>query len=137
MCYTGGLYEVEVLGTCRVAWDGETYKPYREALIEAANNQPWDPKDPGCKVANNLHAQVAIALELEDWGRLELFTAVGTALDRFHGIDGFFVLDRKHFVTLDVTMNPHKDEYKADVVLNPELIENLENAAREIVQFFN
>lgn len=128
--YTGRLYEREVLGSCKVAWDGKSYVAYDEALHGVIEGQPWDPRDPTPRAASDLHASIALALGIEDWSKLGLFTAVGSPLDFFHGIDGFIAY-RGRYVTFDVTTNPHKDEAKADFVVTeddlnqPDLIARL------------
>ena len=50
-------------------------------------------------------------------GSVNFFTAVGTPLDRFHGIDGFFEFCGV-VATIDLTLNPHKDSGKADMVVH-------------------
>ena len=80
-------------------------------------HQPWDPSDPEPRFASDLHASVALALGLDDWSTLKFFTAVGSALDHFHGVDCFFVFKGK-IVTIDVTVNSEKLIGKADMVLN-------------------
>jgi hypothetical protein len=46
---------------------------------------------------------------------VKFFTAVGTSLDIYHGVDGFFEQDGR-IATLDVSMR-EKESYKADVLL--------------------
>src|SRR3990167_10601589 len=115
--YTGRLFEEEVLLRCHFSWKG--YVPFRESVRLVEANQPWDPADPSTRGASDLHTQVAMALELEDWGELRLFSALKTPLDVFHGIDAFFEW-RGRVVTLDLTSNQKKDEYKADLMIRPE-----------------
>ena len=115
--YTGRLFEEEVLLRCHFSWKG--YVPFRESerLVEA--NQPWDPADPSTRGASDLHTQVAMALELENWDELRLFSALKTPLDVFHGIDAFFEW-QGWVVTLDLTCDPHKENCKADFMIRPE-----------------
>lgn len=67
-----------------------------------------------------MYARVAMSLEETigdfDWNELKLYTALKSSLDIYHGIDGIFSF-RGKIVTIDVTMNPHKDKYKADVIV--------------------
>lgn len=130
--YTGGLLEEEVFGRCRGDWDGETYLSFRDSLEYAKNNQPvgWRVSDPASRFAGDLFSLVALKLGLDDWSELKLYGAVGTPLDIFHGVDGFFEYNGEIF-TIDLTLNQHKDSYKADIVINPET-SDLEVVADEI-----
>lgn len=134
--YTGRLFEEEVLGKCRGEWSG--YMSWKDSLVYAANHQPkgWDPSDPSLKDANDFHALVAMELGIESWDELRLFSSVHTPLDWYHGVDGFFVFKGK-VVTIDVTLNPNKDEAKADfVVQGCELRDrvSLKHIARQVAQ---
>jgi len=112
----GKNVEIAFLGRVIVRWDGE-YRPYREAMDEVRRFQPGDPSDPKCRFANDLHALVALGLDLENWSELKFYTAVGTALDVYHGVDGFFEF-RGKVATIDGTVNPEKLDGKADVVVH-------------------
>ncbi len=51
-------------------------------------------------------------------------TAVGSALDMKHGIDGYFLFEHKktkqrYMVTIDLTVNPEKESHKANLIINP------------------
>jgi hypothetical protein len=118
--YTGHLFEEEVLGTCRVEWHG--YMTFHKSMDLVRSHQPCDPTDPSPRQANNFHARVAMAMGLEDWSELKLYSALGTPLDYLHGIDGFFEF-KGRVVTFDLTINPNKDEYKADIIITPEMLE--------------
>ena len=118
--YTGGLLEKETLGSLpRLEKEG-VYVPFHRAMEWAEEHQFGDPTDPDPRFANDLHATVAEKLGIEDLRRIKFFTAVGSSLDFYHGIDAFFKIEqagKEIVVTLDVTMNPNKGEnYKADVV---------------------
>ncbi|MEK7621833.1 MAG: hypothetical protein AAB415_01510 [Patescibacteria group bacterium] len=116
--YTGHLFEEEVLGTGWASWDLRNYVPFDEALTLVRSHQNWNPSDPTTRRANDLHAEVALALELENWQELCFFSALKSPLDFFHGVDGFFEF-RGRVVTIDLTTNPHKDRAKARFVLHP------------------
>lgn len=123
--YTGGLLEVDMFGERfrkRRGGPGE-YKKYEEALKEVKVDYPGDPSDPRERFASDLHAEVAQELGLEDWSELRLYSAVGSSLDYYHGVDAFFEW-RDQRVTMDVTRNPAKESgYKADVILGEEEFE--------------
>ena len=130
--YTGKLFEGETLGKCIVHWISDRQWDPISSMELARKNQPWeDPSDPDLRVANDLHASVAIAMGLVDWEELCLFTSIGTPLDSFHGIDGWFEF-RGRVLTMDVTTNEQKDSYKADMIIHPRDIEddNLKDTAR-------
>ncbi|MDA2921881.1 hypothetical protein MYX07_01300 [Patescibacteria group bacterium AH-259-L07] len=114
--YTGEEFEQEVLGCCgRGGWNGD-YIPYRKSLALVKRFQPWNPAEPRPEVARALHASVALALNIEDWSELMLYTSINSPLDYYHGIDAFFEY-KGRVVTLDVTINPHKGQYKADFTI--------------------
>ena len=116
--YTGRMLEADVLVSCRKDEGWDKYMKFNEALNWVKDHQPprWDPTDPETRIANDLHALVAEELGLDDYLGLLFYTAVGSPLDRFHGIDGFFECGGKR-VTIDVTQNPNKTTYKADYVV--------------------
>ena len=135
--YTGKLFEHDVLregaGIFHVVAK-PPYKTYKKAMaevVEKTNQSNWDPSDPNTRVCNDLHATVAINLNLDDWNELKLYPAVGSAFDIYHGVDMFFELDGK-IVTIDLTVNTDKDFYKANVIVTPEMIEDIESLAKEI-----
>lgn len=82
----------------------------------------------------DLRAAVAEALELvsdEDKKRVRIYSAVGTPVDVYLGIDGFIkIVDRARaepplYVTFDYTIRSDKDKARADVLIkelpNPDL----------------
>lgn len=122
--YTGGLFEADVFPSVGhgARRNGE-YLKWREAHELVKDHQPWDPTNPGCGFAGDLHSEVCIALGLKDWSELKLFSAIGSAADLFHGTDAFFEF-RGAVVTLDVTQNTAKfGGYKADVIIPPAVVE--------------
>jgi len=122
--YTGKLAEDEVLGKVERDPNPEAsnrYFSFDTLVLMAKESQPFkDPSDPGAPFPNDLHATIAEDLHLERYEQLKYYTAVGSKLDVFEGIDAFFELDLGHGenvrVTLDMTLNPAKEDYKADVV---------------------
>ncbi len=129
--YTGHLFEREVLGTCLVKWDGTTHLSFSQSMELVRNNQPSDPSDPEPRTINDLHAHIAVSLGLDDWSALKFYTAVGSLLDVKHGVDGFFEFAGR-VVTLDLTINPHKDEWKADMIIHPADLDDLPLLAKDI-----
>ncbi|MDE1974948.1 MAG: hypothetical protein KGI49_00315 [Patescibacteria group bacterium] len=116
--YTGRIFEREVLGECRIRARG--YVSFRSALGAVFRNQPGSPYEPMGE-AGHFHGVVADSMKVRGFNssRLKLYTAIGSALDRFHGIDGFFYFEGA-IVTVDATMNPHKDVSRARVIVTAE-----------------
>lgn len=93
------------------------YKTYQDALEQVKNDYLGDPADPQPRFANDLHAEVAQELGLEDWSGLKFYTAVNSALDRYHGVDAFFEYGDAR-VVMDATKNPAKaGGYKPGVMI--------------------
>jgi hypothetical protein len=133
--YSGAEHEIDLLGSIprdtkmrrlmeKMGADSESgYMPYKKAVELAKHLQPGDPTNPDKDFLNELRIAVQDALELDpDDDSLKAFTAVGTPLDKFHGVDGFITLtdgQREHMVTLDATLRQDKLEegHKADIMI--------------------
>ncbi len=115
--YTGRSFENDILLPLPDSWRNEGYFNEEKSYQWVRDHQPWNPSDPTVKVANELHFQVASAMGLEDVNELKLYTALNSPLDYHFGIDAFFEIDGETF-TLDFSVNPHKEEAKADMVLH-------------------
>ncbi|MBU1036558.1 hypothetical protein KKF32_00805 [Patescibacteria group bacterium] len=105
---------------------------FREArdLVRGVQDRaklPYDPAHPGGRrypFAHELHAKVAEGLELSNEelqkGCLKLFTAVGSVLDKMHGVDGFLEYRLESgkvvFVYFDITANPLKTSAKSSEI---------------------
>lgn len=139
--YTGNLMERELFHEVKKHEEMpplEKYVPYDQALGVVKESQPYsDPSDPDPRFANDLHATVADMLQLDDYKKLKLYTAVGSHLDKWHKVDAFIEAETEKdniIVTMDVTYNPDKgEEYGADIVfmypkegLDPKLKEDKE-----------
>lgn len=116
--YTGRLFEEEVVGKC--LWASADYVPYRKAMTMVKQSQPGNPADPPSPAMNDFHALVCEELGAKDYSAVKCYTAVGSPLDRFHGIDSFVELNGGAVVTIDLTTNRKKDEHKADIILHEE-----------------
>lgn len=128
--YTGKIAESEVLGETtseqkekEQGFNGE-YITFEQAvdLVKDNKYQPFkDPTNPHEKpFPHDVHATLIEKLSLDNYEQLRFYTAVGSYLDKKHGIDAFFELDlgdgKSVRATLDMTQNPNKHDYKADVV---------------------
>lgn len=128
----GKLIEQELLGSTKKekmqfgqVHELETeYLGYRPAMEYVKSHQRGDPYRPNRFFPKNLYESLRgdSELNINDEKQLAYYTAVGSALDRFHGVDAFFEYRSEKGktirVTIDVTTNPSKDNYKADVVLS-------------------
>lgn len=114
--YTGELFEKEVAGQC--LWISDDYVPFKKAMAIVKESQPGDPSDPSSLVMNDLQALICESLGEEDYSQVKIYTAVGSSLDRWHGIDVFVQWREISFVTIDLTVNVRKDEHKADIILH-------------------
>jgi len=158
--YRGMDLEMDLLGEGvkpAARYDGN-YKNFRESVALVKENQPedWDPGDPPVTpttlpgdlyfsveqaFAEELSREIQDAPGLADKlsrfareGKLRLWNASGSHLDKLHGVDAFFTLspydDRRPgasevVFTLDVTKNTEKTSHKADqiILLNPEAVD--------------
>ncbi|MBI4714269.1 hypothetical protein HY771_03755 [Candidatus Uhrbacteria bacterium] len=160
--YTGRMNETDVFGRFRPSKDFEDayraiakengFVAYKTALDLVRKHTDQDPVNPIQPFAKELRIAVIDALSLEteeQMDRLKFYTAVGTAADIFHGIDGWFEYTdddgNKIIVTLDVTTNPKKETWKADVIIQEvadpsedenRFIADAERYAKEIVKQF-
>ncbi len=125
--YTGKMFEADVLGECVVRWDGQ-YVSFRKSMEMARNSQPRQIGWVGIQLQKSVSEILGCSAQL--------FTSINTPLDRFHGIDGWFEVGNGT-LTLDLSLNPHKDSYKADLIVSEddvETVDKLYGLAREIAQ---
>ena len=122
---TGKIIENELFGETREKERGHRHNGYLTyesslAVVKATQGEN-NPTDPDRPFANDLHATVAQELSPEDYSCVRFYTAIGSPLDFYHGVDGvieFSLPDGSAFVvTIDITTNPEKLEYKADIVV--------------------
>lgn len=117
----GQFFEQSVFKGCV---DGNTdnireYMGYKESLDWVREHQPKkDYKNPETLDSGQLsQLKSAVSSKLPNVDEvLKFYTAIGSSLDRFHGVDGFFELG-DHIVTVDLTLDPDKVIAKADVVI--------------------
>lgn len=86
------------------------------------SKEPVDPANPRAPLLRDLKEALVEQMDLSDdqADRLKLYTAVGSPLDKFHGVDAFVEYDGK-IITLDITMRETEGEKKADVIITKEL----------------
>ena len=121
--YTGHLYEEEVLGHSSAHHRG--YLRWREAVEVVRKNQP--------RAHTPIAAKLERAVACELRSSVKFFTAVRSTLDVMHGCDGFFEYSGV-VVTIDLTLNPHKDSGKADLIIAPDDVANVPALAERIAR---
>jgi hypothetical protein len=134
---TGRIFESEILSTLPDTWRKEGFFDEAKSYEWVRQNQTWNPSDPTNKIANELHYKVAEQLGLDDVNELKFYSALGSPLDYFYGVDAFFEIGNSTF-TLDLSINPHKKEAKADMVVHEEVLDDekeLDNLAVTIGRY--
>jgi len=131
---------------------------YRDALKLAKKFQPGDPGNPKRAFARDLRIEIIDLLGLteeKDMDRIKFYTAIGTPLDKWHSIDGFFEIEQENgppvMITMDATTITEKEkiqrgqEIKADILISDKeldiadeekLPEKISMFAKEIVNIF-
>lgn len=112
---TGRLAEEAIAPPCTSDCNG--CKSYSELIKMIKKSQPlgWNPFDPGTKIANDLHWHIAQALRV-DCKEVGLYTTLGIVMD-LDGVD-LLVEAEAGIVTIDITVNSEKKEYRADFIFN-------------------
>ncbi len=161
---SGKIHEMYFLGEVR--FESEEYKkalkelganergylPFREAMELVKKFQPidrktrkiQDPTNPEKPFPRDLRIAIADALGLvtmEELERLRYYTAVGSPLDTFHGIDAFVELEGKtpkeksQFVTFDITLRTEasaKQGANANVIIRQLTTEDTKKYLKEL-----
>jgi hypothetical protein len=90
---------------------------FRDAVVEVLATQPqrWDSREPPTPLGSALFQSVQDGLPSWLKKDLRLFVATGTALDYYHGIDGFFALVERESgalfdIPFDLSIEPHPDK---------------------------
>lgn len=138
MCYTGRLFEFDFCGKVVDYHKSRAeYQPWYSSVNQIINRfsrgaeknpAHWDVSDPP-GLCSDLFYYVATALQVNNMEELRVFPAFGSAFDIYHGVDLFFQYQGR-ICTVDLSCNPHKDSYKADVVICPD--DDLKEVAAEI-----
>lgn len=161
--YSGRELEVDLFGKPkfprgyietlqRLAGD-RGFLPYQKSQELIREYYPEDSTHPSKEFARDLRLALCDALELEgdDGDAIKFYSAVGTPLDHFHGVDGWVEIDLDNGkggflhaeVTLDATKRPEKLEegHKADVIIgnvaapdDEKYLEEVDKYASEIAE---
>jgi hypothetical protein len=102
-----------------------TYLPFAKSVELVKKFQPSDPTDPKKDFLRELRLAIIGRLGIEDDDAMDaigVYTAVGTPLDKFHGVDAFVsetADGNETIVTLDATLRPEKiaEGGKADIII--------------------
>ncbi len=127
------------------------YIRFRSALDLAKKFPAYDPTNPTKPFGRDIRVALQDLLKLEtpeDMDRLRFYTASGTPLDKFHGVDAFVEYTDKdgtiYRATFDLTINPQKQGYKSDIIVQEkdlpdpnlhekEYLEAIERYAKEVL----
>jgi len=103
------------------------YIRFKKALELTKKFQPADPTNPNKPFGRDLRITLQDLLKLEteeEMDMIKFYTAVGTPLDKIHGVDAFLEVDGgKEGIfrtTFDLTTNPNKKSYKSDLIISEE-----------------
>lgn len=161
---SGKIHEAFLLGEVRrEGSDVKDYLPYKKALelakrfqpLNPETGKPQDPTNPWKAFPRELRLAIGEKLGIieddEAMDRLRYYTAVGSPLDAFHGVDAMIELEGKapkeesRRVTFDVTLKSEpeaKEGAKADVVVrelhdedSPEFLTDVEKLAEQALPF--
>lgn len=115
----GVLWEKEFFGVSNDMYGEPQYLNWQNAVaqvVEIQGHYNWDPRRPRTTKASE--ALDCVRSYLPPWmaRKVGLFCSIGTALDRFHGVDGFFLID-DWLVTVDLATKMKTGDVKADFIL--------------------
>lgn len=137
----GQLWEIKVFGCCSNQFYRPSYIPWQDAVLNARKLQKkldWIPAKPKTEAALLLYEAVQKRLTLQHARkRLQLYCSIGTALDFWHGTDGFFSIDRC-IVCIDLTANQKKAPAGRIFLFKSDHLKyGSDNLARKIAKAFN
>lgn len=121
----GRRWEIEFFRKCSsIARPEIPYKNWVEAIGEVMNNENaiggefWDPTNPSTSMARALFIRVKNSLrrDNQEHKELRLFRAIGTTLDFWHGVDGFFECTGK-VVTFDLKTGNYELRKKTHFII--------------------
>ncbi len=90
----------------------ETLHKSFDMVVRVQAERGWDPSNPSTEISKRLFDRVGTMLKPSDASDLRLYCALGTALDMYHGADGFLRV-RTHVVLLDLTVRRDKVQRKS------------------------
>ncbi len=118
----GYQFEWLLFGTHAREWKSSVVLEYATAVayvrVAQSVHFDWNPQEPKTRYARELMDAVKRCLARADRSLLLLFVAIGTSLDKDHGIDAFFqVGETNRLATIDVTVGKGKHGTKAGIII--------------------
>src|SRR5581483_9077362 len=137
---SGARWEKQFFGCSASEFEQCAYQGLHRALNEVVRIQHargWDPINPPTEIGRRLFEAVKSFLSPEDAADLRLYCAIGTALDIYHGADGFFRV-RGHVVLIDLTTRLDKMQGKAFIFIRRDRgTRRIGTAAKKIADLLN
>lgn len=123
----GRKFEIACLGYCPPDGPPARYQEFEPSKWWAIYHQPedYDPRHPTGGLNDELYDRVYGFLPRRWRHFLNLYIAVGTSFDQWHGIDAFFFLNDA-IVTIDVTTDLFKRSFKADFLVTEKEMDPVE-----------
>ena len=93
------------------------YVPYEDSLKLARKFSPYDPTNPEKPFLNDLRIEfidVAGMIKEDDMNRVKIFTAVGSPLDQWHGVDTFIEVENKNHIGSKIVKFDTKTDAKVE-----------------------
>lgn len=131
---------------------------FPDAMKLVKKFQPGDPRNPERALARDLRIEIIDQLGLteeKDMDKVKFYTAIGTPLDKWHSIDGFFEIELENGITVRITLDAttidtekkikRGQEIKADIIITEKeldlgneknLPEKITGIAKDIVEVF-
>ncbi len=104
-----------------------TYDEWFDRVKRDQDRLRWNPIQPKTVLSINLFEAVRDNLPRKLMNKLFIYCALGTAVDYFYGIDGFFTLrwNPTFAVTFDLSLNQNPEKVhkqKANVIITPPIV---------------
>jgi hypothetical protein len=124
-----GLRSIYDSKTVRRGYGGITFQKSLVRTLQAQAEFLWDPKKPKTLPAISLFEAVQLALPKDAKEKLLLCCALGTPLDFFFGIDGFFMIssNAQFLMSFDLARSNcfrKRQRLKANGLITPEDLSN-------------
>jgi hypothetical protein len=116
---SGYIWEEQVFRVSSKMFAKPVYLSWQDAVSDAIERQKdlrWNPTKPRTSVGKEMFECVQSYLPKYLADKLQFFCAIGTALDWYHGVDGFFEIDG-FLVTIDLVYS-EKQQAKADILFS-------------------
>jgi hypothetical protein len=118
---TGSQFEEEFISIAKmkVTWNGEYMSYHRSMDLIRRNQEPNSALcEAGIKFRDAIASRLNVGIE-----EVRVYGSLHTCLDEKHGVD-MFIDFRGMTITVDLTSNPQKAGYKANVIVSREDVGN-------------